>query len=221
MKSKNPKIKIFIIISAVIAVWALALADLIIPIKNMYGEGFYTPIANASIGKVYYTTCALFTFPFIALGLKKIVMGTNLKWLTPLIFFFTGTITISIHTAYYYYYHVARRLEGNPILKDILKDFDKLKDILGTIYFIGLGFISLVLFIAVLMRKTIYPRYFAIFNPVVGVILLNLAYFINNSLGDILTPFLIPGTVLAIMVTIYLPYYFKKDDNILECDRRF
>ena len=198
------------LISILIAMWALAIADLLVPIKKMYGMDFYMPLANASFGKIIYITLALFTFPFIAYGFKKIIDGTALKSLSMYVAYFFSTITVFLHSSYYYYYQVARRLNQHPELQAILNDFDKIKNVIGTIYFLGLILISAILFIQIAFGKSIYPKWFAVINPIVGMIILSIVSKINFTFYQLIYPIFIPATVLAIMMTVYLVYCWKK-----------
>ncbi|MDO5715644.1 MAG: hypothetical protein Q4P25_03615 [Tissierellia bacterium] len=208
MSAKTGKINFFEMVIVLFCVWLLAVSDLIVPIKNMYGNAFYMPIANSSIGQIYYITLMFFTFPIIAWGLKKILEQTAYPWLAPFVFYFSTTVTVSIHTAFYYYYHVSRRLDDSPMIKEILKDFDRLKDVLGTMYFIGLILLSLIFFFGILRKKSIFPPWFCLLNPLMGMMFYYILALIYQPLADLLYPLLIPGTMLAIMVTVYLLYMY-------------
>ena len=219
MKSSAKLFVLLYLVIAIVAVWLLAAADWIVPIKKMYGAAFYEPLVAAGTTKVVLGSLALFAFPFVTLGLRSLFLATKIRWMLPLVYLFTGTITISMHTSYYYYYQVARHLQQMPELQVILNDFDKYKDAMGTAYFVGLGLLCLCLLGVVAAGKSAFPRFFAVFNPVVGVIILSVVGAINHAAAEAIRPIFIPATMLAVMVTVYLCYLYVTQHQLIDKDR--
>lgn len=190
-------------ILGIFAAWIFCASDLILSIKGMYGSQFYENFQTISYPKILYGCLSFLAFPFLYMALKEIFSHTPFKKYIFILLFYLSTIPVFIHSSFFYYWHVVREYGMNA---DILNEFDKLKDLFGTAYFVGLIVVSILLFVVVLLKKTHYPRIFAIFNPICGIILLQISKYIG--LFDILYPIFIPATMLAIMTTVYVLYDF-------------
>lgn len=200
--------KKFVLIVEIIAVWILASADYVVPIKNMYGPAFYENLKNLSLSQANYGAYMIFVLPFVALGLGKLMKGIHLKGLVPITYFFVASVMVCLHTSYIYYYHVSRRLAEHPELQSVIDDFDKFKNFVGTVYIVGLLVLSLVVFAYVAMGRSIYPKKFAVINPLTGILVLS----IFPNMQEPLYFVFIPATFFALMITTYLMYEYRVEE---------
>lgn len=201
------KVKVSIILS-IFAAWAFALSDYLLNMRNMYGPQFYSVFKGMSPGVVTYAAFSLFAFPFLAMGLTRIFNNSSLTPFVPVMKGFLSTVPVFIHASFIYYYLVVNHLGESG--KELLAAFDRYKNPMGTLYFVGLIVLCLFLFIAIIRGKSSYPKAFAWVNPLVFVILLNILNLLAPAVAERIYPFMVPATILAVMMTVYLGYDLKK-----------
>lgn len=204
------KKKIFLYLS-IVGAWIFALADYLLDIKNMFGAGFYESFVGMDYKIIVFSTFSIFAFPFLAYGIRKILYDINLEKLSPFMLIYISTVPVFMHASFFYYYNVVNLSSASSYTVDLLNKFDILKNIFGTLYFVGLGIICIGIFIKILKGRTLYPRWFSIFNPIVGILFLNILKLILPNVAKVIYPLFVPGTILALMMTIYIIYSLREE----------
>lgn len=186
----------------IVALWVLTAADWVIPIAQIHGAAYSGALADATASQTLFCTLVLFTFPLATWALGELLARLGLGMLTPLVAAFFGTVTIFMHTSFYFYHWAAQHASGDA-LTTMIGSFDALKDPMGTAYMIVLGLISLVVLVTML-RGRVFPRALALVNPITGLVVLRLLKTLSPGLMRALTPALIPATMFALLITLSL-----------------
>lgn len=199
--------KKLMMILSIISAWIFALSDYLLDMKSMFGAPFYSVFNGMPLHIMLYATFCLFAFPFLGWGLIEIFKRTNLQFLGPWISAFLATVPIFMHTSFLYYYFIVNDLGAAAI--PLLNKIEIYKNFIGILYFIGVAVISACLFYAVITGRSSYPKSFAWLNPLLAVIVLSVLKFVAPSFASVIYPLLVPATILALLMSLYLIYDFK------------
>ncbi|MDO5722624.1 MAG: hypothetical protein Q4P06_08835 [Actinomycetaceae bacterium] len=203
------KTKPAVIIASIVAAWMFFLSDYLLDMRGMFDERFYQVFENMSYPVAIYAAVSALAFPFLAMGLAHVLRAASLRLLVPVMVYFLLTVPIVIHTSFIYYYYVVTELGMSGEGKQLLDRFDAFKNVFGAAYFAGVALLSLALLVTVAMGKSVFPRYFALVNPIVGIVALNLLKAISPALGETLHPLFVPATFLAFLMTLYGLYLLR------------
>lgn len=197
-----------------IAAWIFALSDYFMDIQGMFDERFYRPFIGMPHGVALYGSISMLAFPCLALGLGIILRASRLHKMVPVMFYYLLTIPMIIHTSFIYYYYVVNDSAAVTQHIGLLARFDAYKNVFGAIYFIGLLIISFSLFVQILRAHSLFPRSFALLNPLVGVALLYLLRLFLPTLASFIYPLLVPASFLAFFVTACSIYLCAKPEKL-------
>lgn len=190
------------IFSGVIAAWMFCASDYLLDMRSMFGEGFYSVFVAMNYGTALYAAVVMLAFPFLALVISLILRLSSLSWLVPFTWFFLLTVPMAIHTSFMYYYLVVNEVGTTGEGARLLAAFDQFKNPFGLAYFAGVAFLSACLFIAIAAGKSVFPRYFALINPLIGVLALRLIATLSPTFAEAVHAALVPASMLAAMVTV-------------------
>lgn len=194
---------------AIIAAWIFFLSDYLLDMREMFSPLYYQPFENMPASIAIYACLAMLATPFLAMGIAIILRLSKLTIIVPFMYFSLLTINVFMHSSFIFYYYTVKNLGINSSSERLFKDFDSMKNIFGASYFITVAIISLLLFIVIITKRSVFPRYFAFFNPLVGVVLLKLISFVSVNLAEAIHLILIPASTLAIFMTISIIYIFR------------
>ena len=118
-------------------------------------------------------------------------------WIRAL-FFSLGVFSFSVATAwigsrvYLALMIQAEQASTNPAMQkelgQLLETFSFYNETILSVVRIGIALVSLMFVILILSKKTVYPRYFALFNPILLVIACFILYYFVPAIGGYLMP---------------------------------
>lgn len=217
----NTKHNTLIAYCAIIAIWLIWLADLAIDIRTMFDDGFWKPMATLAPWKVTLATFALFLFPIVSAGMYVLNKGLRQPLLSILLVVIFSTVCIYMHSSYFFFakaseYYASTTGSEQLIIASLLAEYNAFKNIFGAIFLISVLIVSIWLFVVVIAKKTLFPRYFAFLSPLTGTVIGKTIKAIYPPLIDVVYPIIIPSFWMAMLITVYLLYIIKQyqNDNI-------
>ena len=211
MSEKNTKLTAY---AAIAAIWLVWLADLAIDIRTMFDDGFWQNMANLAPWRVKAATFALFLFPLVSGGVYVLNRSLRQPWLCLMLVFLFSTVCIYMHSSYFFFaraaaHHAALSGAEREAVGALLAEYQAFKNIFGAVFLIGVLIVSVWLFAVVAAGKTAFPRVFALFSPLTGVLLGRMLKAVSPSAAAALYPVLIPSFWMALLFTVYLLHVLR------------
>ena len=200
---------------AIIAIWLIWLSDLAIDIRTMFDDGFWQPMANLQPWRITFATFALFLFPLVSGGVYVLNKGLKKPLLSLLLFVIFSTVCIYMHSSYFFFakassYYADTSGAEQAVIAGLLQEYNAFKNTFGAIFLISVLIASAWLLVVVAANKTVFPRYFALLNPLTGTVLGKSIHALYPPLATMIYPVIIPAFWMALLFTVYLLYLLKR-----------